>query len=71
MTDREFRARRLQPLLDLLLNEPRPSRILVAHHHYAQDMYIRLRNTCPVPLPVFNIYDLEREIPLWWDLPAN
>lgn len=54
-----------------LLTELKPTQVLVAHHHYAQDMYIRLRNLCPRPVPVFSIYHLEQAINLWWDHPAN
>jgi len=44
-----------------------PTMVLVAHHHYADDMYIRLKNECSEPVPVYNIYRLDRQVPLWWD----
>jgi len=50
-----------------LTTDLQPTQVLVAHHHYAPDMYIQLRNTCPVPLPVFSIYHLDQLINPWWD----
>jgi arylsulfatase A-like enzyme len=44
-----------------------PTLIVVAHHFFANDMYVRIKETCRRPIPVFNLYHLDREIPLWWD----
>jgi arylsulfatase A-like enzyme len=55
---------------DTLGDDPPPSRILVAHHHYAGDIYVALKNRLAHPVPVYNIYHLDRRVPLWWDRAA-
>lgn len=44
-----------------------PTMIIVAHHFFANDMYLKIKEACCQPIPVFNLYHLDREIPLWWD----
>lgn len=44
-----------------------PSLILVGHYFFANDMYLRIRENCQRRVPVFNIYRLADEVPLWWD----
>ncbi len=53
--------------LDAFETEASPTVIIVAHHLYANDMYVRIKESCRQPIPVFNLYHLDREIPLWWD----
>lgn len=45
----------------------RPTMIIVGHHVYANDMYARIKDSSNQPVPVYNLYHLDREIPLWWD----
>lgn len=53
--------------LDEFEDRAQPTMIIVAHYFFATDMYIRIKETCRRPIPVFNVYRLDREIPLWWD----
>jgi hypothetical protein len=46
------------------------SLLIVAHHFFAHDMYARIKESCRCPIPVVNLYHLDREIPLWWDRDA-
>ena len=48
----------------------KPTLILVGHYFFANDMYLRIRENCQQQVPVFNIYRLAAEVPLWWDREA-
>ncbi len=51
--------------------QAQPSMIIVAHHVYANEIYTRIKDSDIDPVPVRNLYQLDREIPLWWDRPAG
>ncbi|WP_439033353.1 sulfatase-like hydrolase/transferase [Agarivorans sp. QJM3NY_33] len=44
-----------------------PDIVLIGHHVLANDMYVSLKNVCSSQPRVFNIYNLQEELPLWWD----
>ncbi|PID79322.1 hypothetical protein CSB20_10740 [bacterium DOLZORAL124_64_63] len=52
------------------LAQETPDLIVVAHHHYAGDIMIRLKNALETPVPVVGMYHLDREIPMWWDITS-
>lgn len=48
-------------------DQAKPTMIIVAHHILAHDMYARIKDICRQPIRVYNLYHLDREIPLWWN----